>query len=491
MDVINAGLDRDETIEQARGDTNFLAMLCIPEIFKFFYPKEYIAIWQMFVAGLTETFAQIAIGLPRGFSKTVFLKIFVVYCILFSEKRFIIVVCNTQDLAENFIADVVSILNSLNILSLFGRWDQGAEMTRQNKKKFRFRGREIVLAALGAGSSLRGLNVNFLRPDMILCDDIQSREQAKSDVESKAMLEWFQATLVKARSYDHCIIIFVGNMYPYECALLKLIKRNPRWVTFITAGILEDFESLWPELRSLKSLLDELESDTAMNQPEIFYAEVMNDEEAGTRSGVDITQINTLVINEMYQPQAGFIIVDPSAAKKKSDDVAIGCCMISEQEPALVDLEVGRFNPGQQCSIAIDMAVKHGVRVIVLEDVAYQSTLKFWMDIRRIQLGLTDMIILLINPEGETKTSRIMAMLKQLTAKKERVWVHPDVRTRVVNQIIYYDPMKVKNKDDILDIMAYMYKVMAKYKGALILPLEMQVGQKIEAAFSDTLAIAF
>jgi hypothetical protein len=303
-------------------------------------------------------------------------------------------------------------------------------------------------------------------------------------------------TLMKANNKTRCLFVFLGNMYPYEGSILKKLRVNSQWISFICGAILEDGQSIWPELRSVEDILDELSHDEEMGHPEIFYSEVMNDDAAGSRSGVDFEKVNTWYEdpNRPDSPDAGFVIIDPSAGKKKSDDVAIGAVLCFAGEPVLRKLRVGRFNPLQQCDESIKLAAEFGLSAIVVEDVAYQATLMFWMAQRLTQLGLQDTIkILPINPGGEQKVSRIKDMLKMLTSSQatSRVWVHKEVRSVVVHQITYFDPMRPnQNKDDILDIMAYMYKVINKYGYDIRIALDMEATE-YEAAFGDTLLTEF
>lgn len=494
----DVGVTRDEAISAAKGDMNFFGALSLPEVFKFLFPPIFLAVWQLLTDAGAEQRGQkrIAIGLPRGFGKTIVLKLFVLWLIFFTDRRFILVVCNTATLAENFIADVSDTLSSSNIIRVFGDWRFSQEKDTQPLKKFSFRGRSIILAALGSGSSLRGLNLKYERPDVIIMDDIQSKEQAKSPAEATAVLEWMLGTLLKANNKTRCLSVFLGNMYPYEGTILKKLRVNSQWISFICGAILEDGESLWPELRSVEDILEELAHDEEMGHPEIFFSEVMNDDAAGSKAGVDYSKINTWYEDPQrpMEPDAGFVIIDPSAGKKKSDDVAIGACLCFSGEPVLRELKSGRFTPLQQCDESIKLAAKYGITAIVVEDVAYQATLLFWMTRRLTELGLANSIrVLPINPGGEQKVSRIKDMLKQLTAQVQgaRVWVHKAVRSVVVHQITYFDPMRPNtNKDDILDIMAYMYKVIKLYPFKIRLALDVDAVE-VTATFSDELEMDF
>jgi hypothetical protein len=160
--------------------------------------------WQMLTEAASRKAGQdrLAIGLPRGFGKTLVLKLFVLWCILFTDRKFILVVCNTASLAENFIADVVDTLNSSNIVRVFGNWQLAVEKDTQPLKKFSFRGRPITLAALGSQSSVRGLNLKYERPDVIIMDDMQSKEEAASPTEAQKTLGWKTGTLLKANNKE-------------------------------------------------------------------------------------------------------------------------------------------------------------------------------------------------------------------------------------------------------------------------------------------------
>lgn len=484
------GVTRDEAVANCREHLNFFAAICVPQVFKHLYPPLFVAIWQLLTTGALEEKGKkrLAIGLPRGFGKTMLLKLFVAWCIAFTDRKFILVVCNTAGLAENFIADVADILSAFNFIRIFGDWRYTLEKDTQELKKFSFKNRDVILAGLGVGSSLRGLNIKFVRPDIILMDDMQNREEAKSPVEAKAILEWMIGTLLKANDNERCLQIFVGNMYPYEGSILRKLKVNSAWVSFVTGALLEDGQSLWPELRSVEDILAELENDDSLGHPEIFFAEVMNDEVAGSRSGVDMSKINVWHDIEGYpiEPQAGFVIIDPALNKKKSDDCAIGACLIYDGEPVLREVRAGKFNEGQKIQIMLQMAAKYGLTALVIEDVAYQSSLCYWVEQAKIQLGLPQIRVLTISPEGQQKNARIIEMLKKLTAQKDRIWVHREARSQVTHQITYFDPLRINNVDDILDIMAYFYRVILRHGPLLLKAFNMET-ERTEAAFTEDL----
>lgn len=489
-----AGYDRDQAVLACKTNLNFFASVCIPDVYAFPFPPIFLAVWQMLTGGAIKEIGQekLAIGLPRGFGKTILLKLFVVWLILFTNRRFILVVCNTAALAENFISDVADILDSPNIKAIFGDWRIGMEKDTAPLKKFTFCGRNVSVAALGSGSSLRGLNIKFVRPDMMVMDDMQSREEAESPVESEKGIKWMLGTLLKANNKLRCLFCFIGNMYPYEGSILKKLKVNPGWTSFVTGAILEDGQSIWPELRSEEDILDELENDISMGHPEIFFSEVMNDEEAGNKSGTDINRIG--VYSQPHdvpepEPEAGFVIIDPSMGKKQSDKIAIGVVLVFEGRPVLWEVSVGAFNPKQCITECLRLAMKYGLMAVLVESVAYQASLVFWMNEAKKRHGLHGLRILEIYPGISAKTARIITMLKQLTAPHPDILLHPSIRTLVVYQIVHWNPMRSKNVDDLLDILAYCYPAIKQFGMLLLKPYALP--PSAEASFADTLELGF
>jgi hypothetical protein len=494
--------NREQAIAAAQTDANFFAALCLPSIFKYLFPPIFIALWQWIVANLQieKGFHRLAIGLPRGFGKTIFLKLIVVYAILFTDRKFILVVCNTEQLAENFIADVVDVLDSANIRSIFGNWRNNVEKETLHLKKFYFRGRPIILAALGVGGSPRGLNIKYVRPDFIIMDDMQSKEQAESAVESVRTFSWMVGTLLKTNDPERCLYIFVGNMYPYPGSILKKLKHASTWLSFITAAILEDGESIWPELKPVPVLLAELKNDTELGHPEQFYAEVMNDENAGSKHGLDVTLIKPAPdwLTDDDAP-AGCVIIDPSVGKKKSDDVIVAAVLFHDKplvrEFAAKPDGSRKLDPRETIKAAFQLCFKYNISTIFVEAVAYQATLAYWINYFAKELGISGINVIELYPKAGTKNARIYGTLKSMAKANPddmEILVHKDVRDEFVDQAVNWNPLKTDNRDDMLDIPTYIPQILVEHAGALMRVTELaQPHNVVEAVTAADMELPF
>lgn len=468
--ITEAAFESSAVQELAKNDLDFLAALVMPTIFQFCFPPVLKAVWQWLV---TETFKsrefpQLALGLPRGFAKTTVIKIYLIYCILFTQKKFILIICATATLAENILSDVMDMLNENNVRSVFGDWKLGVEKDTQSIKKFGYRGRNITLAALGAGTSMRGLNIKNERPDVMVFDDIQTREQADSQIQSENLEKWLQGTAMKAKSPTGCTFIFIANMYPTKFSILRRLKTNPTWIKFITGGILENGESLWEELHPIAQLVKEFQNDLAMGRPELFYSEVLNDENASSNNLIDLSLLPPLPYQaDDIPPAAGkFIIIDPAGYKQNSDDTAIGYFEVHDARPVLRKLIATKLSPGDTIRTAIQLGLENNCRLIAIESVAYQASLAYWFEFICNQQGLVGFEAVEIYPGGWSKNSRILAMLKSYAAGE--VFVDIECKPQVHLQITQFNPLKTDNQDDILDLLCYAPKVMAEFGEYLI-----------------------
>lgn len=452
-----------EIQEVAKNSLDFLASLAMPAVFVFLYPVVFQSVWKWLLeyTHKVRDFSQLALGLPRGFGKTTLIKIYILYCILFTQKKFILVVSSTATLAENILADVIDMLEEPNIKKVFGDWKVGIEKDTQSIKKFGYRGRNIILAGLGAGTSLRGLNLKNNRPDVMIFEDIQTRECADSETQSDALLRWMVGTAMKAKSPSGCLFIFVGNMYPTKHSILKKLKTNPTWIKFITGGILADNTSLWEELQPIEQLRAEFANDLAMGHPEIFYAEVLNDDTATANNLIDLSLLPPYPFQEDDLAAGKFIIIDPATDKADADAVSIGYFEVHDAKPVLEELTEGRLSPSDTIRVALEYCLKHNCRVVAIEANAYQYTLKFWFEHVCQQLGIQGIEAVEVYSGSYSKNSRILTMFKSYMSGE--IFVHPNCKAAVHLQITQFNPLKRDNTDGLLDLLTYAPKVIEMY----------------------------
>lgn len=456
-----------EVESNAKNSLDFLAALALPTVFKYLFPPVFQGIWTWLLSYVHKSrdFSQLAIGLPRGFGKTMLIKIFVLYCILFTKKQFILIICGTQTKANNVITDIVSMLNESNIKRVFGDWSIGKTTDRQDLKHFGFRGRNIILMGAGAEADIRGITLENARPDIMIFDDIQTRADADSETVSTNLETWMFGTAMKAKSPEGCLFIFIANMYPTKWSLLRRLKTNPTWIKFIAGGILADGTSLWEDLQPIAQLLKEFENDLSAGRPEIFYAEVLNDENASVNSNIDISKIPLCPYEtEMAEGgihQGNYIIIDPATDKANADAVSIGYFELWDGKPVCRELIEGRLSPGDSIRESLKLCFKYNCTLVCVESNAYQYSHLYWFNFICLQLGIVGINCVDIYSGQMSKNSRILNMFKSLLAGE--IYLSQVVRPAVFSQITSFNYLKTNNTDGILDLLTYSPKVIELY----------------------------
>lgn len=465
-DLIDAEFNVEQVRQRGEVDINFFAGLCLPDICTSPLPNFYVLIWQLLANRKVEDMGRIlrfALGLPRSHAKTTFIKILICWLIVYDKVKFILIVCASEPLAENLLADISDVLSSPNLESVYGSWAAALSKDSVDLKKALYHGRAVTLVAKGAGSSLRGINIKNNRPDLIFCDDMQTRENDESLAEKTKLLNWFTATLIKCIApKGNRLIIYVGNMYSEEC-ILRQLQNNPKWLSLVTGAILDNGQPLWPELFSLEDLLESYEHDDALGLGALWFAEIMNDPKAAGKSLLPLPLPVLPYEEDEIIPDGVFLTVDPSGFKLDSDDNVITLHYVYDGKSLAWDRIYGKdiTDPEQLVLKALTMAVEHRATVIGVEDVAFQSTLAFWFNKYMKEADIRGVDIVPLQPRGRTKESRIRLYVEDLYAGNS--YQTSKTRPAFTFQAHKYKLGKKNNKDDILDCDAYSLDIRNDY----------------------------
>lgn len=457
---------RAQIVELASRDFNFFAGLCLPEVLTLDFPPEYVAISDVLMENAKDTSKadhKFALGFPRGHAKTTWAKILAAWIFCFTDKQYILVGCSNEPKAQSFIADVARILKSPNIQALFGSYEEAAEKDTATLKIFKYRGKTRIIHAVGANGDPRGVNIDFRRPDVHICDDLQSRQNAKSEAESKALLEWYASTFYLTKSPEGVLHIYLGNTFPYKGCILSIIRKDSNYTSFVVGGILASGEALWPELNSKEKLLQDFKQAIALGQAETFLSEIMNDDKSFAAIGFDYSNLQKWEHDESFTPSSGFIIIDVAGDKKDSDDTAIGAVLFYDNltKPHIRDVKADKLSPLGTIKEALKMAVKYNIKAVFIEAVAYQSSLLFWANFVCSQAGIGGFEFHPVHPRRVPKNTRIMDSLRSLQANQ--IILHDDISAIVQDQISQFDPSITSNKDDILDLLDYSKEIPQKF----------------------------
>lgn len=163
----------------------------------------------------------------RGAAKTTLMRLFSLWLILRGDKRYAIFIGSTQDLAKETIDLLKTELEDNANLTLDFDIKIGSVWSAE-ELVFSAHGVLCKIKSFGAGKKIRGTNFLSMRPDLIICDDIENDENIESKTQRDKLYSWFNKAILKlpSRLNKHYNIIIVGTTLHYDSLLQRLDKRD-------------------------------------------------------------------------------------------------------------------------------------------------------------------------------------------------------------------------------------------------------------------------
>jgi predicted phage terminase large subunit-like protein len=176
---------------------------------------------------------RVAIGAPRGHAKTSGITLgYGLSTLLFRERKFMILVSDTEAQACMFLGLFrQQLANNDELADLFdlGRDDKGRiDFVKESETDIivRFKdGKLFRIIAKGAEQKLRGMIWDGIRPDIILCDDMENDELVMNKERREKMRNWFYSALLPCLSKNGVIRV-VGTILHMDSLLERFMPEN-------------------------------------------------------------------------------------------------------------------------------------------------------------------------------------------------------------------------------------------------------------------------
>jgi hypothetical protein len=122
---------------------------------------------------------------------------------------------------------------------LFGAWESGDFTTKSG----------VRYVALGAGQSPRGKKNENLRPDSIICTDLDTDEDTRNVDTINKRFNWVEKALYATRSVSKPLLFLVlGNVIARDCCVVRAGKRADKWDIINIRD--KEGKSTWPAKNS-------------------------------------------------------------------------------------------------------------------------------------------------------------------------------------------------------------------------------------------------
>lgn len=339
----------------------------------------------------------------RGAAKTTLIsRLFVLWQILGGNKRYAIIISSTLDLAKEGIdliktelEDNANLKCDFNITP-FNVWSA-------EEISFEVNTLPCKIKSFGAGKKIRGTNFLSIRPDLIVCDDIENDENIQSKTQRDKLYSWFNKAILKlpSRTNANYQILLVGTTLHYDSLLQRMQKRDdfksfnfpllikmPSNLEELTRENLSSFKPKGYKLDDKRANITEILSDYLQDCAS-FYSEFQNlplDKENAPLSTYSTYDVLPQGIDSIT------IGIDPSMGKARGDYFGLGAIFYVKNQKKLYASAYGyKITPDKM----IDKIIAYYLKLskitptitIACEEIAFQEFFKNTLKERMRSLG--------------------------------------------------------------------------------------------------------
>ncbi|MBL8880736.1 MAG: hypothetical protein JNG88_16605, partial [Phycisphaerales bacterium] len=245
-----------------------------------------------------------------------------------------------------------------------------------------------VITARGIGESIRGLRVDGARPDLIICDDIETDDQVRSPQRRAKLDAWLRRVVMPALA-PHGRLVIVGSLIHHDSLLANLRDRRrfPGWDYAVHRAIEAapnadgSFElvPLWPARWSIERLHVERQRIGTLAFEQEYMANPINESRRVFRPEwlrrYDPRELSGRELVTM-------IAVDPATGAEDGDFFSLWVGSIDARNSVIYtrELTLERINIVEQIKRVISAAQRWRPARVGIEATAYQVALKHMLD---------------------------------------------------------------------------------------------------------------
>lgn len=394
---------------------------------------------------LLTTYPKVAVAAPTGFAKSTYFSFFYpLFKLLEKPGIQILLISATGSLAEHWALKIRQELEfNPGILAYYGpqnskgKWAVD-ELHMDNGS---------VLMAKGAEKQIRGF-----RPDLIICDDIETDEMVLSTERRKKFDAWFWTALSSRLKPDGRLLVIGTFLHP-ESFMAELVNKGREgWTTRFYAAIKQDDESLWPDMWPLTAL----ESKRKEMGEYAFQQEYMNNP---LPDDLRIFQKEWIkYYDRLPEAMAVFTTIDPAISVKDSADktAIITCGVDADRNIYVLDVVNSRLLPSEVVDAVFSVYERFKPAVIGIETEGFQRLYKRDLEQERIKRGLYP-VIRELKSGGRRKELRIEGLQPFFESGKIMLKANDKNQEELVTQLLRFPSRRCK--DDAIDALAYQLDI--------------------------------
>lgn len=225
-----------------------------------------------------EVNKRIAYAAPRGHAKSAYLSnCFPLHQVVFQKRKYILIISETDSMSKKFIEYISNALKFNKLL----REDFGEHLSprsqmneRDNQEAFLSKA-GILVESSSIGKQMRGKRNGAYRPDLVICDDLESSKNTNTVELREKNLHWFNSVVMPIGDPDRTAFVYMGTAV-HQAGLLFEVMKRADFESKLFSAIISP-----PERQDLWDIFDKLlrdqEDPNRLENAKAFYE--MNKEE--------------------------------------------------------------------------------------------------------------------------------------------------------------------------------------------------------------------
>lgn len=414
----------------------------------------------------------VAIAAPRGHAKSTAISLaYLLACVLFRERSFVLLISATYEQACLFLGNIkAALLDNEDLRELFEI--KGFTKEREDDIICEFNdGGKFRIMAKGSEQSLRGAQWDFKRPDLIICDDLESDEQVENKDRRKKFRQWFFGALVPCKS-DTGIVRVVGTILHMDSLLQRLMpkdldkdtvtlslkqytnKKLP-WKSVKYQAHDSDFSHiLWKEQWPEQKLRETRQGFIEQGEPEVYSREYLNrpiDEEFAYFKPDDFIEMEDKDRNQHFKYYVG---VDLAISESETADYSAFVVGATDKNGMLyvVDVIRERLDGKEIVDTLFYLNNRYEPELIVIEAGAIEKALGAFINVEMFEEGGSFLPLVKMTPVKD-KAYRARSIQARMRAKRVKFDTTQDWFVDFQTELIQFPKAP---HDDMVDALAYL-----------------------------------
>lgn len=228
---------------------------------------------------------RIAWSVSRGHGKSAYLSnIFPIHQVVYGKRHYIIIISETQTMSQKFVEYVADQLKfNKKLQEDFGvllSTDKMANLV-DNKDGF-VTSSNIRVQAASMGKQLRGARHGAYRPDLVICDDLESAKNTNTLELREKNLHWFNAVVMPIGDPTRTSFIYMGTLVHGSGLLPAVLKRSDfNGKIYSAIQSYPEREDLW---QKVEEMLRDIENPNREEDVDKFYMENYEEMNRGVKT---------------------------------------------------------------------------------------------------------------------------------------------------------------------------------------------------------------